>query len=31
MIAAGNHEYVGQEAQVARTIALWAAAEVLTR
>jgi pimeloyl-ACP methyl ester carboxylesterase len=31
MIAAGNHEYVGEEAQVARTIAQWAEAETFTR
>jgi pimeloyl-ACP methyl ester carboxylesterase len=31
MITAGNHEYVGEEAQVARTIAQWAEAEMLTR
>ena len=31
MIASGNHEYVGEEAQVAQTIAQWAEAEALTR
>jgi len=31
LITAGNHEYVGEEAQVARTIAQWAEAETLTR
>ena len=31
MIAGGNHEYVGEEAQVAQTIAQWAEAEVLTQ
>ncbi|HVX68010.1 MAG TPA: alpha/beta fold hydrolase [Bryobacteraceae bacterium] len=30
MIAAGNHEYAGEEAQVARTIARWIEAEALT-
>jgi dienelactone hydrolase len=29
MIAGGNHKYVGEEAQVAQTIAQWAEAEVL--
>jgi pimeloyl-ACP methyl ester carboxylesterase len=31
MIAAGNHEYVGEEAQVAQTIAQWVEAQTLTR
>jgi pimeloyl-ACP methyl ester carboxylesterase len=31
MITAGNHEYVGEEAQVAQTIAQWVEAEALTR
>ena len=31
MITAGNHEYVGEEAQVAETIAHWVEAEALTR
>jgi hypothetical protein len=31
MIAAGNHEYVGEEEKVARTIAQWAEAETFTR
>jgi pimeloyl-ACP methyl ester carboxylesterase len=30
-IAAGNHEYVGEEAQVAQTIAQWVEAEAVTR
>ena len=30
-IAAGNHGYVGEEAQVAQTIAQWAEAEAPTR
>lgn len=31
MITGGNHEYVGEEAQVAQTIARWAEAEGLNR
>ncbi len=31
MITAGNHEYVGEEAQVAQTIAQWVEAKTLTR
>jgi len=31
MIAAGNHEYIGVEAQVAQTIVQWAEEEALTR
>jgi pimeloyl-ACP methyl ester carboxylesterase len=31
MITAGNHEYVGEEEQVAQTIAHWVEAETLTR
>jgi hypothetical protein len=30
-IAGGNHEYVGEEAEVAQTIAQWVEAETLTR
>jgi len=29
MIENGNHEYVGEEAQVAQTIAQWAEGELL--
>ena len=29
MIVNGDHEYVGEEAQVAQTIARWAEAELL--
>jgi hypothetical protein len=31
MITGGNHEYVGEEPQVAQTIAQWIEAEMLTR
>lgn len=31
IIPGANHEYVGEEAQVARTIAQWIEAEALTR
>jgi len=31
MITAGNHEYVGEEVQVAQAIAHWVEAETLTR
>ena len=31
MITAENHEYVGEEGQVAQTIAQWVEAETLTR